>query len=59
VNRLNAEISHVVALPEVRDRLLAMGIEPQISTAADFGDYVRKEVNMWSKIVSTTGITLD
>ena len=59
VNRLNAEISHVVALPEVRDRLLAMGIEPQISTAADFVDYVRKEVNMWSKIVSTTGITLD
>jgi len=59
VNRLNAEISQVVALPEVRERLVALGMEPQISSAAEFNDYVRKEVNMWSKIISTTGITLD
>jgi tripartite-type tricarboxylate transporter receptor subunit TctC len=56
---LNAEISQVVASPEVRERLIALGMEPQISSAAEFNDYVRKEVNMWSKIISTTGITLD
>lgn len=59
VNRLNAEISQVVALPEVRERLIALGMEPQIGSATEFNDYVRKEVNMWSKIISTTGITLD
>ena len=36
-----------------------VGMEPQTSSASEFNDYVRKEVNMWSKIVATTGVNLD
>ena len=59
VNRLNGEISQIVLLPNVRDRLAAMGMEPEPGSAADFGDYIRKEVALWSKIVKATGITVD
>ena len=59
VNRLNAEIGQIVQIPEVRDRLAAMGMEPQPGSAAEFADYVRKEVAMWVKIVKSTGITVE
>jgi tripartite-type tricarboxylate transporter receptor subunit TctC len=59
VTRLNGEISQIVLLPDVRDRLAAQGMEPQQGSAAEFSDYIRKEVAMWSKIVKTTGITVE
>jgi tripartite-type tricarboxylate transporter receptor subunit TctC len=59
LSRLNGEINQIVMLPDVRERLAAQGIEPYQGSAGAFADYVRREVAMWSKIVKSTGITVN
>ncbi|OGA01553.1 MAG: hypothetical protein A3H35_10120 [Betaproteobacteria bacterium RIFCSPLOWO2_02_FULL_62_17] len=59
VNRLNTEINQIVLLPDVKERLATQGMEPQAGNAAEFAAYVKKEVNMWAKIVKTVGITVN
>ncbi len=59
INRLNTEINQIVLLPDVKERLAAQGMEPQAGSAAEFAAYVRKEVDMWARIVKTVGVTVD
>lgn len=56
VERLNGEINHAVALPEIRERFAALGMDPHPGTPAQFADYVRKEVHKWAAVVKATGI---
>ena len=56
VERLNAEINHVVAAPEIRERFANLGMDPQPATAPQFADYVRREVAKWAAVVKTTRI---
>ena len=57
VDRLNAEITKVVQLPEVRNRLTDLGAEPGPMKPAEFAAWVQGEVNMWTKLVREAGIT--
>ncbi len=59
IGRLNSEISQIVLLPDVKERLAAQGMEPQPGTAAEFTAYVKKEVDKWARIVKTVGLTVD
>ena len=57
VDRLNAEITKVVQLPEVRNRLMELGAEPGPMKPAEFAAWVQSEVNKWTKLVREAGIT--
>jgi tripartite-type tricarboxylate transporter receptor subunit TctC len=54
--RLNEELNAVIRLPEVRDRLVALGFDPRGGAQAAFADYVREEVAKWAKVIKATGI---
>jgi len=56
VARLHAEVAKVLRLPEVRERLAALGAEPVGSTPAEFGAFVRAEHARWSKVIREKGI---
>jgi len=57
VAKLHQEIVRILALPDVRDRLLAAGIEPAPSmTSEQFGEFLRSEVVKWGKVVKAAGI---
>lgn len=56
VNRLNGEITQIVVLPDVRERLAAQGLELNTGNAAEFTAFVRGEVAKWAKIIKTIGI---
>jgi len=58
VDRLQQEIARILALPDVRERLLALGTEPVGSTPAQFSDYIRSETAKWAKVVKATGMEL-
>ncbi|KJK24213.1 ABC transporter substrate-binding protein [Burkholderiaceae bacterium 16] len=58
VNRLSAEVSKAVALPEVRSKLLELGTEPSGTTAAAFDAQIRKDADRWAKVVAEKHITL-
>ena len=56
VNRLQAEIAKVVKIPEVRDRMLALGGEIVASSPADLGAWVREQTASWAKVVRASNI---
>jgi tripartite-type tricarboxylate transporter receptor subunit TctC len=56
VSRLHASAIKVVNSPDVKSRLLALGLEPAPSSPAEFGDYIRSETASFSKLVKLAGI---
>ena len=56
VERLAREIAAVVAMPEVQQRLRAMGVEPDVRTTAAFAEFQRAEVSKWGKVIKDAGI---
>ena len=56
VARINAEVLRVMALPDVRDKLLAQGLTLSRSTPDQFAAYIRSEHAKWSKLIKEAGI---
>ena len=59
VNRLNAEVRTVLAMADVRERILATGNEPWWSTPEEFGVFVRAEIAKWAGVVKASGASAD
>jgi tripartite-type tricarboxylate transporter receptor subunit TctC len=59
VARLNAEVLKVLAMPDVRERFLAQGVEPLGSTPEAFGLHIRAQMEKWSKVVRDAGVKPD
>ena len=55
VARLNAELQRVFKLPDVADKLKALGLEPWISTPDELARYQATEIAKWSKVVKDSG----
>ena len=56
VARLNAEARAALARPEVVQRLIGMGFEPQSSTPEELRDFTRSEIEKWRGLVAETGM---
>ena len=59
INRLQAEIAKVVRIPEVRDRMLALGGEIVASSPADLAAWVREQSASWARVVRAGNIKLE
>ena len=59
VRRLNAEINRVLQMPEVRERLTALGTEPTGGSAEQFAQVIRADTARWAKVVSDAGIRIE
>ena len=59
VSRLHEGIAAVVARPEVRQKLLASGLEPALMAPDPFGRYLAAEVAKWAKVIRGAGIRVD
>lgn len=51
VRRLNEETQYALRDPAVRERLIALGCEPVLTTPAEFGSFFRAEIEKWGKVV--------
>ena len=56
VDRLNREINAVIAMPEVKERLAGLGIEPAPMSPDAFAAFTRDEVTKWTHLVKEAGI---
>ena len=59
VNRLHGEISAILRLPAVAERLAGDGSEAVGSTPEQFSAHIRAEIAKWAKVVKAAGITAD
>jgi tripartite-type tricarboxylate transporter receptor subunit TctC len=55
IERLNKEINAVLKMPEVRERLLGMGINPSGSTPAELDAEIKRESAKWKKVIEISG----
>jgi len=56
IDRLHREIVRIVALPDVRERLSALGFEPIASTPEEFSDRIGWEIDKWAKVIRAANI---
>ena len=55
VGKLNQEIVRVLGLPDVREKLASLGLEPGGGTPAEFESYIRAETEKWTRVVKASG----
>jgi tripartite-type tricarboxylate transporter receptor subunit TctC len=57
VARLNAAILEVLAKPDLKEQLTALGSEPTaIATPEQFGAFMRNEISKWTQVVKDSGM---
>jgi tripartite-type tricarboxylate transporter receptor subunit TctC len=56
ITTLHREVVKIVALPDMTDRLVALGFDPVGSTPEEFAQRITAEVEMWSKVIRAAGI---
>lgn len=56
VNRLNAELRHVLNDADTRKRFAQRGMDPLPGTAEQFAALIRSEIPKWAKVVRAAGI---
>src|SRR2546430_17363458 len=59
VARLNDAMVKALRSPDVRDRLTAIGFDVVASTPEEFGQFMKNEVERWTRVVQRGGIKPD
>jgi tripartite-type tricarboxylate transporter receptor subunit TctC len=59
VARINAEMQRVYKLPDVAEKLKALGLETWISTPDELAKYQATEMTKWAKVVKDSGAKAD
>ncbi len=60
VERLNADLRRIIALPEIRERMIQQGgLEPIGGSAESFAALIPREIEHWAKVVRETGARVD
>lgn len=56
IERLNRETVKIMATPEMREKLAAIGLEPMGGTPAEFAAVIRAEAPYWEHIIKEAGV---
>ena len=56
ITLLNQDVIKIVMLPEVKERMSALGFEPVAKTPDESAFQIRAEIAKWAKIIRTTNI---
>ena len=57
VNLLQREIATILAMPDIKDRVLTLGFEPAGNTPAEFGAYIKAEIAKWKRVIEEAKIS--
>jgi tripartite-type tricarboxylate transporter receptor subunit TctC len=56
VAKISADANKVLAEPEVKEKLLAVGAEPSGNTPDEFARFIRDDQAKWSRLMNALGI---
>ncbi len=59
VNRLNSEVNKMLALPDVKEKLLQQGAIAAPGTPEQFGAFIQDEIAKWAKVVKASGAKVE
>lgn len=58
VDQLQKEIAEIVKTPDIKARLLELGVVPEGDSSADFTAYVKDEIAKWKKVIVDAKVPL-
>jgi tripartite-type tricarboxylate transporter receptor subunit TctC len=58
-DRLSQEAAGALRLPEVRERLATLGIDPVGGSPDEYRKFVQAEVEKWAKVIKTAGVKVE
>jgi tripartite-type tricarboxylate transporter receptor subunit TctC len=56
VDRWHTDVAKIVALPEIRDRLIGFGLEPIANTPQEFEAWIKAEIEKWGAAMQAAKI---
>jgi tripartite-type tricarboxylate transporter receptor subunit TctC len=59
VDRLHSEFTRALAMPDIRDKMLALGAEPVGSRPGEFSAYIRTEADKYARVIKASGAKVD
>jgi tripartite-type tricarboxylate transporter receptor subunit TctC len=59
VTKVNADIVKVLAQPDVKERVAALGFDIVASTPEQFAAQVKAEIEKWGKVIKAAGLKAD
>ena len=54
--KLNSELLRIITLPDVKERMLALGMDVASGTPEEFGALVKSDIAKWAKVIRDAGI---
>ena len=58
IDLLQTEVARIVQLPDVNEKLLALGLEPGGMPPAEFAAYIKADIAKWKKVITDAKIPL-
>jgi tripartite-type tricarboxylate transporter receptor subunit TctC len=55
IAKVNQDVMRALSVPDVREKMLAQGMEPVARTPEAFSKYVQSEIAKWAGVVKTSG----
>lgn len=59
VDRIYRELARVVAIPEVHEKMIAIGADPQVGSPTELRDWIAAEIPRWKSIVDAAGARVE
>ena len=56
LDKLNADITKVLHMPDVKQRLYDLVIDVATNSRSEFADFMRAEATRWAKVVKDAGV---
>ena len=59
IGRIHGELVRTVAMPDVRERMVSLGMEVAGSTPDELGALVRSDIAKWGRVIREAGVKVD
>ena len=56
VAKLSAETQRILKLPDVAERIVALGAQPVGGTPQEYAAFIQAEIAKWSKVIRSAGV---
>lgn len=56
VDKLQAEVARIVQLPDVKAKLVALGLDPMGMPSPEFAAYIKDDIAKWKKVITNAKI---
>jgi tripartite-type tricarboxylate transporter receptor subunit TctC len=56
IAKLNAELNRVLKMPDVQERMHAIGLDPAGGTPDEFAAFVKTDIARWAKVIKQSGV---